>query len=76
MANLEKMTYAQALKELEEIIQEIESETVDVDCLTEKVKRASFLIKWCKNRLRKTETEVKKVLTELPEKAAPETTQE
>ena len=65
MAEMEKMTYAQALQELENIIQEIESENVAVDELTEKVKRAAILIRWCKNRLKKTETEVKKVLTEL-----------
>ncbi len=69
----DKLTYKQAVDELEGIIGEIESEAVDVDVLTEKVKRASFLIKWCRNRLRKTETEVKKVLSEMEDKPEEET---
>jgi len=45
-------------------IEEIENETVDVDALTEKVKRAAWLIKYCKDKLKKTDDEVKKVLKE------------
>jgi exodeoxyribonuclease VII small subunit len=54
--------YGEALEELESIIGEIESESVDVDVLTEKVKRATFLIGFCKERLKATEVEVKKAL--------------
>ncbi|MCM8768673.1 MAG: exodeoxyribonuclease VII small subunit [Candidatus Omnitrophica bacterium] len=50
-------------------MEEIESQSVDVDMLTAKVKRASFLIKWCQDRLKKTETEVTKILTDLDEKS-------
>jgi exodeoxyribonuclease VII small subunit len=59
------MTYSLALTELEDIINEIESEEINVDILAEKVKRASYLIKFCKVRLRNTEEEVKKVLSEI-----------
>jgi len=59
------MTYYLALTELEDIINEIESEEINVDILAEKVKRASYLIKFCKGRLRNTEEEVKKVLSEI-----------
>ncbi len=58
-----KLTYSQASAELESIVKEIEQEDVEVDHLLEKVKRASFLIKHCKEKLRDTETEVRKVLT-------------
>lgn len=54
--------YKDALEEIESIVGEIENETVDVDVLTEKVKRASSLIKFCKEKLRKTDNEIKKVL--------------
>jgi len=54
--------YAGAMEELEAIIGEIESESIDVDVLTEKVKRASYLIGLCRGKLRDTESEVKKVL--------------
>jgi exodeoxyribonuclease VII small subunit len=55
------------LTELEEIISAIESEEINVDVLAEKVKRAAYLIKFCKGRLRNTEEEVKKVLSEIEE---------
>jgi len=62
-----QMTYSLALTELEQIINEIESEEINVDVLAEKVKRAAYLIKFCKDRLRNTEREVKKVLSEIEE---------
>ncbi|MBN1446139.1 MAG: exodeoxyribonuclease VII small subunit [Candidatus Omnitrophica bacterium] len=57
-----KLTYSQAAAEIESIVKEIEEEDVEVDHLLEKVKRASFLIKYCKEKLRDTEAEVRKVL--------------
>ncbi len=54
--------YKDAIEEIESIVNEIENETVDVDVLTKKVKRAAFLIKYCKEKLKKTDNEVKKVL--------------
>ena len=65
MSKSRQMTYSLALTELEDIIDEIESEKVNVDILAERVKRASYLIKFCKGRLRNTEEEVKKVLSEI-----------
>ena len=56
--------YKDAIEEIESIVNEVENETVDVDVLTEKVKRATFLIKLCKQKLRKTDNEVKKILKE------------
>ncbi|RMG84815.1 MAG: exodeoxyribonuclease VII small subunit [Bacteroidetes bacterium] len=50
-----KLTYDLALKELQEIVAEIQSETVGVDDLLKRVKRASELIQFCKETLRKTE---------------------
>jgi len=60
-------TYSQALTELEKIVGEMESEEIDVDVLTEKVKRAAYLIKFCRSRLRSTEDEVKKALAQIEE---------
>jgi exodeoxyribonuclease VII small subunit len=57
------------LTELEEIISAIESEEINIDTLAEKVKRATYLIRFCKGRLRNTEEEVKKVLSEIEEAA-------
>ena len=65
MDNKKKLSYAQALSELEMIVEEIESEKIDVDVLSERVKRASHLIHFCKTQLKKTEEEIKKTLSEL-----------
>ena len=60
-----KTTYTQAITELEEIVNEIENEDIGVDELSEKVKRASVLIKICKDKLHKTEEEVSAVLKDI-----------
>ena len=57
-------SYKNAIEEIELIVGEIENETVDVDVLAEKVKRAAYLIKYCKSKLKATDNEVKKVLRE------------
>ncbi len=75
MAN-KKPTYGEAVEELERIITEIEEESVDVDALTEKVKRATFLIGFCKDRLKDTGVEVQKALSGLEEEAGADDAQE
>jgi exodeoxyribonuclease VII small subunit len=62
---MENMTYESAFKELEEITREIENEAVSVDILSEKVKRASFLIEYCQKRLRQTEDEVGNIIRQM-----------
>jgi exodeoxyribonuclease VII small subunit len=64
-----KLTYGKAIAELQGIISEIERESIDVDVLAEKVKRATYLIKYCKEHLRTTEEEVKNILSEIQEKS-------
>lgn len=65
MEKEKKMTYSTAKKELEEIVASIESGELDVDALTDKVKRASELIRFCKEKLGKTDKELQKILEEL-----------
>ncbi len=60
-----KLTYTTAITELESIVQDIESGEIDVDVLAAKVKRASELIKYCKDRLRNTQKEVEKILVDI-----------
>lgn len=57
-----EFTYSRALEELETILSEIENEELDLDILSSKVKRATFLIKECKSRLRKTSEEIDGIL--------------
>jgi exodeoxyribonuclease VII small subunit len=60
-----KQKYTDAIKELENIIAEIENEEISVDILGEKVKRASELIKFCRDKLYKTEEEINDILKDL-----------
>lgn len=60
-----KLTYASAIDELESIVREIESGEIDVDILTSKVKRASELIRYCRDSLRHTQEEADKTLSDL-----------
>jgi exodeoxyribonuclease VII small subunit len=71
-----ELTYSQALKELEKIVKEIESEEVDIDILAEKIKRASQILTFCKGKLRTAEDEVKKVLAEMGDETDTETADE
>jgi exodeoxyribonuclease VII small subunit len=43
--------YAEAMREVESILSELDSPSVDVDVLSTKVERASFLINWCNERI-------------------------
>ena len=55
------MKYEDAMKRLEELVQQMESGDVSIDSLTLKLKEAKQLIQLCKDKLTKTEEEIKKV---------------
>ncbi|NPA68557.1 MAG: exodeoxyribonuclease VII small subunit [Chlorobi bacterium] len=55
-------SYNEAIQEIEEILYEVENNKVDIDRLSDKVKRVSFLINACKNKLLKTEEQINKIL--------------
>ena len=61
----QELTYEMAYKELKQLTTEIENETVSVDVLAEKVKRASFLIAFCQEKLRSTEQEVTNIINQM-----------
>lgn len=69
---MEDLTYSKAIKEIEEILKYIESQDVDVDVLVEKVKRATKLIHFCKNKLRTAEEELHKTLQGLEDSSTSE----
>ena len=60
-----KISYKEAISEIEEILQKIENQELDVDELSDKVKRVYYLIKICKDKLHSTEKEVEKILAEM-----------
>jgi exodeoxyribonuclease VII small subunit len=61
----QNLTYESAYTELAQIAKEIESESVSVDVLAQKVKRASELVSFCQSRLRSTEAEVNKIIAQM-----------
>jgi len=65
----EKITYTEAFEELQGIVSEIEQGEISVDELSEKVKRATQLIKVCRTKLTTTEEDVSKILKELEDSA-------
>ena len=57
--------YAEAMAELEEILEELEGDQLDVDVLAERVRRASELIKSCRTRIARAQADVDKIVTDL-----------
>ncbi|OIP01575.1 MAG: exodeoxyribonuclease VII small subunit [Bacteroidetes bacterium CG2_30_33_31] len=58
-------SYEEAIKELEEIVENIEEGEIGIDELASKIKKASTLLKFCKDKLRNTEQDVEEILKEL-----------
>ena len=56
------MNYSEAKNELEKLVHSIEADDLDIDTLTDKVKRATKLIALCKEKLSKTDKELQKLL--------------
>ena len=60
----EEMKYEKAVSELEEIVDKMERDELDIDQLSEQLKRAKVLVKLCKDKLTKTDEEIKMLLSE------------
>ena len=63
-------SYTEAFEELQHIVSEIESGEISVDELSEKVKRATQLIRICKAKLTSTEEDVNRILKDLENPAS------
>lgn len=59
-----KFSYKESISELEKLLQEIENGSPDLDELTEKVKRATELLKLCKDNLRQTSKMIDEIIDE------------
>jgi exodeoxyribonuclease VII small subunit len=55
------MTYNEAFNALEVLVEEIETDEIQLDTLAEKVKEANELIKFCETKLRIIDGDIKKV---------------
>jgi len=56
--------YEQAFQELQGIVQSMERDELDIDQMSEQLKRAQVLIKTCKDKLTKADEEIKRILSE------------
>lgn len=58
----EKLTYKQALEELQKLVESIEDPKRDLTTLTDDVKKASELAQYCKDCLKKSEDDINKII--------------
>lgn len=56
------MKYEESLQQLETIVRKMEAGEYDIDELSEQLKTAQKLIKQCKDKLTKTDADIKKIL--------------
>ena len=56
-------TYEEAISQLEEIVRQMETKELDVDQMNERLKTAQQLIKLCREKLIKTDEEIKQTLS-------------
>ena len=62
---IDKLTYTQAVNELEEIVKKMQSSDCSIDNLSQYTARSLQLLKVCKAKLTATDEELKKVLDEM-----------
>lgn len=60
-----ELNYQEAYDELQTIVQEIEDNSISVDILSEKIKRAMFLVESCKQKLQKIEIDIDKLIEDI-----------
>jgi len=61
-----KLTYTEAVNELESILAELENnQEVNMDVISEKVKRAAVLMEVCKKQLHEIDDELEKIMEQL-----------
>ena len=56
-------SYDASMRELQRIVAELENDSIGIDELAEKTRRAADLIRLCREKLRTTEAAVQEVLT-------------
>lgn len=60
-----QISYRDSLEEVEQIIEEMETGTIDIDQLTDKISRALLLLSDCKKKLKKSEDEIRNLLQKI-----------
>lgn len=61
---MKTIKYEDAIRQLEDIVEKLESNELDIDEMPEALKRAQQLLKLCRDRLTKTDEEIQKIQAE------------
>lgn len=69
MSELKDYTYSRAMEELDSIVAKMQAPDCDIDLLAQYTSRALELMKFCKDKLHKTQKDVEECLKSLAETA-------
>ena len=58
----DEITYKKAVQQLEQIVDKLENGELDIGTMTEQLKEAQHLIKFCKDKLTKADEDINKIL--------------
>lgn len=64
-ASLDELGFSAAIEELREIVEELESDDLEVDLLAPRVERAAAIVEWARTRIDGTRFQVEEILTRL-----------
>jgi len=70
MDDVEKLSYSEAVTELQAILDELEHEEIDVDRLAERVGRAAALIEACRTRIESARVDVDRIVLDVADDAS------
>ena len=57
-----QLKYEEAMSRIEQIVEMLETQSLDIDSLTEKVKEATMLIEFCREKLHNTDKSLDNIL--------------
>ncbi|AEA20866.1 exodeoxyribonuclease VII small subunit [Prevotella denticola] len=61
---MKEVNYEEAVHQLENIVEKMERGELDVDSMVSQLKRAQELVKLCKKKLKHTDDEIQKLLSD------------
>ena len=60
----QELKYEAAFAELQAIVRKMENDELDIDQMSDQLRRAQQLIKFCKDKLTKTDEDIHKIIAE------------
>lgn len=59
---MKDIKYEEAIRQLEKIVDKMESGELDIDSMAAQLKKAQELVKLCKDKLKRTDADIQKLL--------------